>query len=99
VGLVGLGADEIDPARVELGAQRGEVVVLELVLDGECLQGGFVDDAALLGVVEEGLDRGKKSRRAQVRSLLRSRVMGRQRPGAAPPRHLERFGGCGYSPA
>jgi len=83
VGLVGLGADEIDPARVELGAQRGEVVVLELVLDGECLQGGFVDDAALLGVVEEGLDRGRKSRSAQLRSLLLVRVTGAQRANVA----------------
>jgi hypothetical protein len=99
VGLVGLGTEEIDTARVELRAERGQVVVLELVLDSECLQSGFVDDAAILGIVEEGLDRGKKSRRAQVRSLLRSGVMGAHRPGVAPPRDLKRFVAWGYSPA
>jgi hypothetical protein len=99
VRFVGLGADEIDLARVELRAQRGELIVLELMLGGECLQSGFVEDAALLGVVEEGLDRGKKRRRAQVRSLLHSGVTGAQRPGDAPPHEIERFAACGYSPA
>jgi hypothetical protein len=73
VGLVEqLVRDDLDLARVELRAQRGQLILLELVLGGECLQGGIVDRAALLGVLEEGLDRGRKSRCAQVRSLLRS---------------------------
>jgi hypothetical protein len=77
VRLVGHGGDEIDGARVKLGAQRGQLVVVELVLDCERLQRGLVDRAALLGVVEEGLDRGRKSRSAQLRSLLLVRGLGR----------------------
>jgi hypothetical protein len=75
--LVGHGGDEIDGARVQLGAQRGQLVVVELVLDCKRLQRGLVDRAALLGVVEEGLDRGRKSRSAQLRSLLLVRGLGR----------------------
>jgi hypothetical protein len=75
--LVGHGGDEIDGARVKLGAQRGQLVVVELVLDCKRLQRGLVDRAALLGVVEEGLDRGRKSRSAQLRSLLLVRGLGR----------------------
>jgi hypothetical protein len=77
VRLVGRGGDEIDRARIELGAQRGELLVVELMVDRKCLQRGLVDRAALLGVVEEGLDRGRKSRSAQLRSLLLCRGYGR----------------------
>jgi hypothetical protein len=83
VRLVGDGRDEVNRARVELGAQRGQLLVVELVLDCECLQRGLVDRAALLGVVEEGLDRGRKSRSAQLRSLLLVRVTGAQRANVA----------------
>jgi hypothetical protein len=68
VGLVGLVREQVDRARVELRAQRGQLVVVELMIDRKCLQRGLVDRAALFGVVEEGLDRGRKSRRAQGRS-------------------------------
>jgi len=79
VRLVGDGRDEVHGACVELGAQRSELLVVELVVDCERLEGGLVDRAALLGVVEEGLDRGRKSRSAQLRSLLLVRVPGAQR--------------------
>jgi hypothetical protein len=83
VRLVGDGRNEVDGARVELGAQRGQLFVVELVLDCERLQRGLVNRAALLGVVEEGLDRGSKSRSAQLRSLLLVRVTGAQRANVA----------------
>jgi hypothetical protein len=83
VRLVGDGRNEVDGAGVELGAQRGQLVVVELVVDCECLQRGLVDRAALLGVLEEGLDRGRKSRSAQLRSLLLVRVTGAQRANVA----------------
>jgi hypothetical protein len=70
MGLVGWGHDHVDLARVELRAQRGQLVVFEVVVDGECLQRGLIDRAAVFGVVDEGLDRGRKSRCAQRRSLL-----------------------------
>ena len=81
--LVGHGGDEIDGARVKFGAQRGQLVVVQLVVDCERLQRGLVDRAALLGIVEEGLDRGRKSRSAQLRSLLLVRVTGAQRANVA----------------
>jgi hypothetical protein len=62
---------DVDLARVELRAERGQLVVIEVVVDRERLQRRLVDRAAILRVVEEGLDRGRKSRGAQVRSLLR----------------------------
>jgi hypothetical protein len=37
VRLVGHGGDEIDGARVKLGAQRGQLFVVELVVDCERL--------------------------------------------------------------
>jgi hypothetical protein len=47
----------LDVARLELRAQLGELVLLELVLERERLECALVDRAALLGLVEECSDR------------------------------------------
>jgi hypothetical protein len=49
--------EDLDVPALELGAKRPEVVLLEVVLDGERLQGALVDVAALLGVFEERVER------------------------------------------
>ncbi len=48
---------DFDLARLELGAGRGEVVLVEVVLERERLESALVDAAALLGFVEERLNR------------------------------------------
>ncbi|TML52068.1 MAG: hypothetical protein E6G15_11575 [Actinobacteria bacterium] len=49
--------EDLDLARLELGAQGRELVVFELVLDGERLEGALLDRALLLRLFEDGLDR------------------------------------------
>ena len=71
LGPVGFGRDDGDLAGDELRAQRRQLLVLELVLDGECLQRGLLDRAPVFGVIEEVFDQGRKHRGAQLRSLLR----------------------------
>ena len=61
--------EDLDLARLELGAQGGELVVLELVLEGERLEGRLLDLAVLLGLFESGLDRCFEFDRAQFSSL------------------------------
>jgi hypothetical protein len=66
---IGLGDDDVDLARLELRAQGGQLLVVEFVLGSESLQCGLLDRAALLEVVEDGVDSSRK-RRTQCRSLL-----------------------------
>jgi hypothetical protein len=66
---IGLGDDDVDLARLELRAQGGQLLVVEFVLGSESLQYGLLDRAALLEVVEDGVDSSRK-RRTQCRSLL-----------------------------
>ena len=61
--------EDLDLARLELGAQGGELVVLELVLESERLEGRLLDLAMLLGLFENGLDRCFEFDRAQFSSL------------------------------
>jgi len=61
--------EDLDLARLELGAQGRELVVFELVLDGERLEGALLDRALLLRLLEDGLDRCFEFDGAQFRSL------------------------------
>jgi hypothetical protein len=47
---------DLDLARLELGPDLGELVLVQLVLEGERLDRGLVDRAALLGVLDELVD-------------------------------------------
>src|SRR5439155_16896404 len=49
--------DHLDVALLELGLQRGQLLVLELVLESKGLEDGLLDRPALLGLVEDGPDR------------------------------------------
>jgi hypothetical protein len=51
--LLGRGRHEVDLARLELGAERRDLVLVEVVLEGERLEGLLLDRAALLGLVEK----------------------------------------------
>jgi hypothetical protein len=51
------GRSHVDLAGLELGAQSGELLVLEVVLDRECLERALLDRAALFGLGEESLNR------------------------------------------
>ncbi len=50
------GRHDFDLAYGELGPDRGELLVVELTLEGECLQLRLVDDATLLGVLEKDVN-------------------------------------------
>src|SRR5439155_26842422 len=99
VGCSGVGRDEIDLAHVELGAHGGQLLAVKVVLVCKSLQRRLVDRAALLGVVDEGLDRGRKRHRAQGGSLLRSGSWARSNFGLLAPHLFKRFGAGRYSPA
>ena len=49
--------EDLDLARLELCAQSRKLVVFELVLEGERLEGALLDRALLLRLLEDGLDR------------------------------------------
>jgi hypothetical protein len=51
------GRVDLDVTRLELGPKLDEVFVVEVVLERERLEGGFVDRAVVLGVVEELVNR------------------------------------------
>jgi hypothetical protein len=61
--------EDLDLARLELGLQGGELVLLELVLKSKRFEGGLLDLAVLLGLLEDGLDRCFEFDRAQFSSL------------------------------
>ena len=61
--------EDFDLARLELGTQCGELVLLELVLERERLEGRLLDLAVLLGLLENGLDWCFEFDRAQFSSL------------------------------
>jgi hypothetical protein len=54
IGVVALALDDLDSARLELSTERAEVVLVEVVLGRERLEGELVEKADLLGIVEEG---------------------------------------------
>jgi hypothetical protein len=56
-GLVRRRLDDLDLPGLELGAQLGEILLVEVVLERERLQGGLVDRLVLLGLFEERRDR------------------------------------------
>jgi hypothetical protein len=63
------GSDDLDVARFEVRAQRGELVVVEIVLDGKRLERALLDRPPLLGLLERGADRCFKRDGAQNSSL------------------------------
>jgi hypothetical protein len=68
-GGVVLGRHDLDTLRIELGAELGQILRLELIRDRERLQGRLVDGAELLGLVDERLEI-KFSKVSQGGSLL-----------------------------
>ena len=48
--------DDLDLPGLELGAQLDEILLVEVVLERERLQGGLVDRLVLLGLFEERRD-------------------------------------------
>jgi hypothetical protein len=66
----GLGRrDDLDLARLELGAQRAQLLLVEVVLVGERLECLFVDCPPLLRLLDEAEDGYVKIQGAQVYSL------------------------------
>ena len=61
--------EDLDLARLELCAQSRKLVVFELVLEGERLEGALLDRALLLRLLEDGLDWCFEFDGAQFRSL------------------------------
>jgi hypothetical protein len=61
--------EDLDLARLELGAQGRELVFFELVLERERLEGALLDRALLLRLLEDGLNRCFVFDGAQFRSL------------------------------
>jgi hypothetical protein len=57
--------EDLDLARLELGTYGGKLLVVEVVLERERLEDAFLQRAALLRLVEGGLDRCIKRGRAQ----------------------------------
>jgi hypothetical protein len=55
--LGGSRGEDLDLARIELSAERSDLVFIEVVLDRERLDRGLVDLSALLGFVQERLKR------------------------------------------
>ena len=54
--LLLLGNEDLDVAGVQFGAEGGDVLLLELVLGREGLEGRLLNGAALLGVLQERMD-------------------------------------------
>ncbi|MGH3035294.1 MAG: hypothetical protein ACRDON_12185 [Gaiellaceae bacterium] len=57
------GRDELDLAGLQVCAEAGDLLVIEIVLDGESLQRALLDGSALLRLVEERLERYFKNGR------------------------------------
>jgi len=62
---------DLDPARLELAAQKRELVVVEIELQGLRLELDRIDDAVVLGLVDEALQLVRVKRRFDL-SLLPS---------------------------
>jgi hypothetical protein len=75
---------DLDLACLELRPDPGELVVVELVLERKCLERALIDRAAILGVLEELVDRCFENG-VQIFSLRRSAA----RSGAAPLEPLD----------
>jgi hypothetical protein len=84
--------EDFDLARLELGTQRGKLVVLELVLERERFEGRLLDLAVLLGLLEGGLDRCFKFDRAQFSSLPSCVDTSRGREYTQSHAHLQNAG-------
>jgi hypothetical protein len=82
--------DDLDLPGLELGAELGEILLVEVVLERERLQGGLVDRLVLLGLFEERRD-SKFKRGAQFCSHPLLRGVGRTR-GRSPPTSTTAFG-------
>jgi hypothetical protein len=57
---------DLDPARLELAAEKRELVVVEIELDRLRLELDRVDDAAVLGLVDEALQLVRDKRRVDL---------------------------------
>jgi hypothetical protein len=87
------GRDQVDAALFELGPERGDLLVLELVLVDVGLEGLLLELSELLRLVEEGAG-FQFSKLGQFRSLL----LLLQRTGAwMAPHLLERSAAALYS--
>jgi hypothetical protein len=84
--------EDLDLARLELGAQRGKLVVLELVLERERLEDRLLDLAVLFRLLEDGLDRCFEFDRAQFRSLPSCVDTSRGREYTQSRAHLQNAG-------
>src|SRR5437899_672441 len=62
--------DDLDLARLELGAERGQLVLVEVVLEREGFELGLVDGGALLDLVQERMQGCFEDGRAQVLHFL-----------------------------
>jgi hypothetical protein len=66
----GHGSQDFDFARDQLGAQQVELLLLEVMLRRDGLQGRLFDRAPLLGFVEERLEGIKQSRQFSSRPFV-----------------------------
>ena len=87
-------SEDLDLARVELGAKRGDLLLVEVVLDRERLDGGLVDLSTLLGFVEKRLKRCFKQG-AQFGSTPYARRRGARAACALPRTRWNAGRSCG----
>ena len=66
---------QLDAACLELAAELLDLVLVELVLDCERLQLGFLDRAALLGVLDEDGERMTVEQRVQCNVVQRNPLL------------------------
>jgi len=88
VGLLGLALGDLDLPSLELGADGGKLVLVEVVVERERLEGSLVGRAALLRLGQERLDWCFKDGGAQFCSLPSSAWVGhnsRRRVGKNRP--------------
>src|SRR5207245_828378 len=62
--------EDLDLTGLQLGANRGELLVLELMLERKRLEDGLLERAALLRLVEDGLNRYFEADGAQFLHIL-----------------------------
>ena len=73
-GLLG-GAAQLDAACLELAAELLDLVLVELVLERQRLELGFLDRAALLGVLDEDGERMTVEQRVQCNVVQRNPLL------------------------
>jgi hypothetical protein len=69
----GRGRDDLDLASLELCTQLGELLLVEVVLEREGLQGGLLDRRVLLCLLQERRDNGFKQRTQVLLTSFASR--------------------------